>query len=47
MDALMEAARTADTVIGEHDKYGQRYVIDFAGPDRMVTLRSAWINGRR
>jgi hypothetical protein len=45
LDALMEAARTGDAVIGKHDKYGQRYVIDFdfAGPDGRVIVRSAWI----
>jgi hypothetical protein len=27
--ALLDAARTRDAVIGEKDQYGQRYVVDF------------------
>jgi hypothetical protein len=45
LDALEQAAVTGDAVTGKLDKYGQRYVIDFAfaGPRRAATIRSAWI----
>lgn len=43
--ALLEAARTANAQMGDHDEYGQRYVVDFllAGPKGQATVRSTWI----
>jgi hypothetical protein len=43
--ALERAALTGEAVAGKLDKYGQRYVIDFAftGPGGTATIRSAWI----
>jgi hypothetical protein len=45
LDALQQAATTADFLVGKQDKYGQRYVTDFefAGPAGTATIRSAWI----
>lgn len=45
LDALQYAAAHDDGVPGNHDKYGQRYVIDFqfAGPGGTANIRSAWI----
>ena len=45
LDALQQAAVSAEAVVGKQDKYGQRYVIDFdfAGPAGTGTIRSAWI----
>ncbi|MBM4090001.1 MAG: hypothetical protein FJ276_11370 [Planctomycetes bacterium] len=45
IDALKEAAATQEAVVGKLDRYGQRYVIDFAldGPGGTATVRSAWI----
>ena len=45
LDALRQAAASADAVTGNVDRYGRRYVIDFefAGPGGTATIRSAWI----
>jgi len=45
IDALAEAAATADAAVGKLDEYGQRYSIDFdlAGPRGTATIRSGWI----
>ena len=45
LDALKEAAVKGEAVSGRLDRYGQRYVIDFAfvGPTRQAMIRSAWI----
>jgi hypothetical protein len=42
---LLEAAATADAVVGEADDYGQRYVVDFEmdGPVGRAVVRSLWI----
>ena len=42
---LWDAAREADAVPGEVDRYGARYIIDFqvAHGDRKATIRSTWI----
>lgn len=47
IDALRRAAASGEAVLGKHDKYGQRYVIDFpcSGPARSSTIRSVWIIG--
>lgn len=46
--ALRQAAADGDAEMGIHDKYGQRYVIDFpfTGPAGVATIRSAWIIGQ-
>ena len=44
-DALLQAARVEDTVLGVLDKHGQRYRVDFVmitGTGRCL-IRSAWI----
>jgi len=45
IDALRDAAATGEALPGKLDRYGQRYVIDFAlqGPGETATVRSAWI----
>jgi len=45
LDALKDAAAAGEAVLGKLDRYGQRYVIDFAlqGPGGTRTVRSAWI----
>lgn len=45
LDALKEAAAAGEAVPGKLDRYGQRYVIDFAlrRPGGTATVRSAWI----
>ncbi len=45
IEALRIAATTRDAILGKHDQYGQRYVIDFefAGPSGKAEIRSAWI----
>lgn len=42
---LAEAALTVQAVEGEHDGYGQRYILDFecVGVGRRAKVRSAWI----
>lgn len=42
LDAVQKAAVTGEAVVGKLDKYGQRYVIDFAftGPGGTATIRS-------
>ncbi len=44
-NALLQAARSSDAVIGEQDEYGQRYSIDLLmlGVNRYATIRSAWM----
>lgn len=43
--ALLDAVRTRDAVMGEKDQYGQRYVVDFVmdGPAGRGVVRSTWI----
>ena len=45
LDALRRIAIDGEAVVGQQDRYGQRYVIDFnfAGPGGQALLRSAWI----
>lgn len=45
IDALREAAQTAEANAGRNDRYGRRYIIDFdfAGPTGAARIRSAWI----
>jgi hypothetical protein len=45
LDALKDAAAAGEAAPGKLDRYGQRYVIDFAlqGPGGTATVRSAWI----
>jgi hypothetical protein len=45
LDALQRAAADADATMGQRDKYGDRYVIDFelVGPLGAATVRSAWM----
>ncbi len=45
LDALRQAATSAEAVVGKRDKYGQRYTVDFpfAGPAGTAVIRSAWI----
>ncbi len=45
LGAVKNAAVTGETILGKSDKYGQRYMIDFAftGPGGTATIRSAWI----
>jgi hypothetical protein len=42
---LLEAAATADAVLGDADDYGQRFVVDFRmqGPGGDAVVRSSWI----
>lgn len=43
--ALQETASHGEAMPGVADRYGQRYIIEFAmaGPVRNATIRSAWI----
>ncbi len=43
--ALLAAAQTEEVVVGEHDSYGQRYVLDFplSTPAGRALVRSSWI----
>lgn len=45
LDAVEKAAVAGDAATGKLDKYGQRYVVDFAfaGPRGAAKIRSAWI----
>ena len=45
LDALRNAAVSGETTLGQQDRYGQRYVIDFefTGPSGTAMIRSAWI----
>lgn len=45
LQALQQAALSAEAIVGKQDKYGQQYVIDFdfTGPTGTATIRSAWI----
>ena len=45
LDALRRAAAAGDASPGKVDKYGDRYIIDFAfnGPRGTAVIRSAWI----
>jgi hypothetical protein len=45
LDAIQNAAVSGEAIVGKLDKYGQRYLIDFAfaGPGGTARLRSAWI----
>jgi len=45
LEALKEAAVAGEAVSGRLDRYGQRYIIDFAfvGPTGQTMIRSAWI----
>lgn len=44
-DAILHAIQRVDAVAGEHDEYGQRYIVDFSmkrqGNEAIV--RTAWI----
>ena len=42
---LLDAARTLDAELGEHNEHGQRYRIDFmlTWRGRQTLIRSAWI----
>jgi len=42
---LLDAGRTLDAELGEHDEHGQRYRIDFmlTWRGRQALVRSAWI----
>ena len=40
---LLEAAASRDTVSGEADAFGQRYIIDAPWPGTSVTVRSLWM----
>ena len=44
-DELLRAARVGDAQIGEKDKHGDRYAVDFTitKGTRRATVRSAWI----
>lgn len=44
-DILLDAARTLDAELGEHEAHGQRYRIDFmvTWRGRQALIRSAWI----
>lgn len=44
-DVLLAAARSDQTVAGERDTFGQRYIVDVvvSGPAGQATVRSAWI----
>jgi len=43
--ALLAAARTQEALLGESDRYGRRYVVEFrmAGPAGEAVIRSSWI----
>lgn len=43
--ALLEAAKTEETMVGETDEFGQRYSVDSTveGPNGEGIVRSAWI----
>jgi hypothetical protein len=45
LDGLKEAAIRGEAIVGKQDRYGQRYVVDFAfaGPTGSAMIRSAWI----
>jgi hypothetical protein len=45
INAVAKAAVTGEAIAGKVDKYGERYVVDFAftGPAGTATLRSVWI----
>ena len=45
LDALLNAARDVDAVMGELDDYGQRYVVDFemSTAAGRAAIRSAWM----
>ena len=45
IEALRKAAANGEAVVGKCDRYGQRFVIDFAftGPAGTAPVRSAWI----
>ena len=45
VDALREAVASGDAAVGQVDRYGRRYVIDFefTGPDGTAMIRSAGI----
>ncbi len=44
-DTLLEAARNSVASLGESDRYGERYVVDFRydGPVGSAMVRSVWI----
>lgn len=44
-DLLLAAARSQEATVGEEDRYGRRYVIDFpvSRADKRATVRSTWI----
>ena len=44
-EALLQAAIENEVRLGNQDKYGQRYVLDFemSGPFGRATVRSSWI----
>jgi hypothetical protein len=43
--ALLDAARTGEAIVGTADEYGQRYAVDFdfVRAGRRARIRSAWI----
>jgi hypothetical protein len=45
IQSLRHAATDEEVVLGKHDKYGQRYTIDFdmTGSRGTATIRSGWI----
>src|SRR2546425_11194621 len=45
---IVAAISTQETIAGEEDEHGERYVVDFAtqGLRGMVTIRTAWIIDR-
>ena len=45
IEVLRNTATAGNATLGEHDQYGQRYVIDFefAGRSGSAKVRSAWI----
>mgnify|MGYP001589304885 FL=1 len=47
--ALSDAAVSGDATMGRHDRYGQRYQIDFnfSGLTGSAVVRSVWIVGER
>ena len=44
-DAILSAVQIEDTLAGERDEYGQRYIVDFSmkRQSREAVIRSAWI----
>jgi hypothetical protein len=44
-EALLQAAREAETLVGESDEYGDRFTVDFElnRGNRRAVVRSAWI----